>query len=232
MSEKYEPPKPTAADRIYAITRAGVGSIPVVGAAAAELLQQILSQPIEERRTEWMAAIGEGLLRLESERGVKIEDLGKSPAFVDAVMTATQVAIRTSQLSKRRALRNAVLNSALPISPDVTQQQVFLALIDRFTDLHLSILRVFRSPSDWKTSDDKQLLARNASDAGDLLLEAYPELVGHETLCDVLWGELHAAGLVDIATLHNKHEGNAVMKKRTTPYGDEFLAFISSPVSA
>jgi hypothetical protein len=99
---------------------------------------------------------------------------------------------------------------------------VFLSLIDRLTDLHLSILQLFREPNDWKASDSRRLSGRNKTDASEVLLEAHPELVGHESLCEVLWAELHTAGLVDIATLHNRHEGEAVMKKRTTKFGDEF----------
>jgi hypothetical protein len=232
MSNKYEPPKPVPGDRVYAVVRAGLGSIPVVGASAVELLQQVLEPPIEQRRTEWMASVGEALLLLESERGVKIEDLGNNQAFVDAVLTASQVAIRTSQKNKRRALRNAVLNSALPTSPDITRQQIYLSLIDRLTDLHLSVLRFFQGPKNWKASDGRQVSSRNTGDAGDVLSAAHPELAGHGALCDVVWTELYAAGLVDIATLHNKYEGDAVMKKRTTQFGDDFLAFIASPVSA
>jgi hypothetical protein len=56
MSEpkNYELPTPTASDKAYAIARAAVGSIPIVGSAAVELLFSILAPPFEKRRSEWM----------------------------------------------------------------------------------------------------------------------------------------------------------------------------------
>ena len=52
-SKKYQPPTKTIGDAAHTIARASVGTIPIAGAAASELLNTILTPPIEKRRCEW-----------------------------------------------------------------------------------------------------------------------------------------------------------------------------------
>jgi hypothetical protein len=207
-----------------------VRSVASLVPGGAALLEWIVVSPLERRNTEWMNDVAVGLRQLEEKRGVSLHALRDNPAFIDAVLTATQAALRTNQTGKRAALLHAVLNSALGSSPDVTRQQVFLSLVDRLTDVQLSILQLFHDPQKWAAGDGRHVRDRSTGDAGDMLREAYPELAEDAALCDVLWTELYNAGLVNIGTLHTKMEGSAVTKKRTTPIGDDFLAFIRSPV--
>lgn len=231
MADDYEPPVRTAGDHAHMVARAAIGAVPFVGAAGVELLQLILAPPLERRRTEWTEQIAAGLRRLEVDRGVRLEELGDNPVFVDAVLTATQIAIRTSQQDKRAALRNAVLNSALPTTLDVTLQQVFLALVDRFTDTHLAVLSFFQGPQRWHDRHQSRLVTHGADAAADLLQRAFPELANREELCNQLWADLRSAGLVDIDTLRNRMEGPAVAKSRTTGLGNRFLEFIANPLT-
>jgi hypothetical protein len=68
---------------------------------------------------------------------------------VDAVVTATRIVDRTSQREKIEALRNAVLNSALPAAPDQDIQQLYFALIDNLTPTHLRLLTLLDNPPGW-----------------------------------------------------------------------------------
>ena len=60
--------------------------------------------------------------------------------FIDIAIQATHVALRTSQEEKKDALKNAVLKSASPESPDLSLQQIFINYIDSFTKWHIKIL--------------------------------------------------------------------------------------------
>ena len=80
-----------------------------------------------------MEDIAEVIRRLEEHKGITPEQLRENPAFIDAVLSATNAAIRTSQEEKRKALRNAVLNSALPDAPDIAIQQTFIATVASVT---------------------------------------------------------------------------------------------------
>src|SRR5262245_27503577 len=123
-ADKYDPPKQSTKDLAHSAIRAAIGTVPVVGSAALEFFNNVLKPPVEKRVEEWMEAVAEGVRRLE-ERGVlTVEDLTKSEAFVTAAMRASEMAIRIHQREKIEALRNAVLNSALPGAPEDSLQQM------------------------------------------------------------------------------------------------------------
>jgi len=91
------PDDKSAGDAAIAIAKAGLQSVPLVGGAAAELFNSIVTPPLERRRLEWMRQLGERLSRLEAEGRLKIEDLRESEPFADVVLEASHVAMRTSQ---------------------------------------------------------------------------------------------------------------------------------------
>jgi len=120
-SRKYEPPKPSKEDAVHAGIRAGLSIIPV----ATELFQHFVTPPLERRRERWMDEVGKALQDLEENKGVKLEELQSNDVFIDTLLQASQIAIRNSQQEKRRALRNAILNAALPNPPEQSLQQIF-----------------------------------------------------------------------------------------------------------
>ncbi len=71
--DKYSPPEPSTGDAAHAVARSGLGAIPIAGTAAVELLNALVTPPLERRRREWMERIGEGLRRLEDERNANLE---------------------------------------------------------------------------------------------------------------------------------------------------------------
>ncbi len=164
-------------------------------------------------------------------------------------MTATWSAIRTSQTGKRQALRNAVLNAALPGAPDITQQRVFLQLTDRFTELHLFVLALFQSPGGrvptpvpaelqtpgLATSSSlyagRPDLARTHSTGLRILHAAVPDASEQFELYNKIWADLYAEKLVKTPEIDNGAEGDWRAVKRTTAFGDAYLAFISEPES-
>jgi hypothetical protein len=72
-----------------------------------------------------METVAETIRKLEQEKGVKLEDLQHNESFITTVMQATQMAVRNHEQEKLGALRNAIVNSALPHAPDDSLQQMF-----------------------------------------------------------------------------------------------------------
>jgi hypothetical protein len=60
-----EPKKTTTKDILYSLAKGGVGSIPIIGALAAEIFSMVITPPMEKRRAEWMNDIAERLKALE-----------------------------------------------------------------------------------------------------------------------------------------------------------------------
>jgi len=227
FDQEHQPPESDGADAGYAIVRAALGSIPVVGAAAQELLQSVIAPPLLRRQQEWAEDLARAVRRLEKEKGLRPEQLRDDPAFVDAVLAATQAALRTSQTEKRRALLNAVSNAALPGAPDLAEQQMFIALVDRMTDWHLLLLALFQNPKERLLATDYRPAI--TSSLGAAIEAAYPELRGRRELCDHLWSDLGASGLCKSSSLNTMMSPEGTLQKRTTALGDRFLAFVRSP---
>lgn len=167
-----------------------------------------------------MVQVGEKLQELEK-NGLKIEELQENEEFISAVMHASQIALRTHQNEKLEALRNAILNVAKGQAPEEALQNVFLNLIDSFTELHLRILKVFQNPEP----------PQNMSMGGlsNVLEHNIPELRGRRELYDQLWKDLYSRGLVNTDGLHVTMTGHGLGEKRTTGIGDAFLKFIEEP---
>lgn len=151
--EKLPVPKKSAGDVVHAVVKGTLSVIPFAGGAAAELFTLILSPPLEKRRQRWMESVTERLDQAEA----NIQSLGQNPSFVTTLVHASTIAVRTHQEEKLEALRNAVVNSALGLTPSDDLQAIFLNLVDSFTPTHLRILRYFQNRSSL-TSGDVQTL--------------------------------------------------------------------------
>ena len=226
--DKYLPPEQDKGDAAYAAGRALLSAIPVAGGAAVELFQFIITPPLEKRRNDWMREIGQAVQNLERNKGIAIEDLKSNDVFIDTLLQASQIALRTSQQDKLIALKNAVINSALPQPLEQTLQQMFLDWIDTFTVWHIRVLSLFHNPQKWATDNNKPL-PKNISIGGldTILGHAFPELAQDRALYDQISKDLYQKGLLNTDGLHTMMSWNGMLARRTTDLGEKFLAFIS-----
>lgn len=232
-NKKYKPPKAGSGDVGYAAVKAGISMIPYAGAPASELLGLIVTPPLEKRRSEWMESIGNGLLELEQKMNIVLQDLQNNDKFIDAAMDATQIALRTSEKEKLEALRNALLNSALPNSPDESIRKMFFSFIDIFGVFHLKILELVQNPRKWIPKHGMQLQEIVMSgDLSHLIERAFPMLKNKREFYDQIWKDLYLRGLVSTEGLHPMMSADGVMTKRSTGIGDAFLDFISNHIEA
>mgnify|MGYP006956295741 CR=1 FL=1 len=223
--------KETKDDIAYGVAKAVLGSIPVVGATASELLQLLVTPPLEKRRNEWMIEVGEKLKQLEQKEELDLIKLSNNDVFIDVVLHTTQLALRTSEKEKIQYFKNVILNSAVEENPNITEVQIFLNFISTFTVWHIKILKLFDNPENWFKKNGKSLPNYMAAGLSNVLEEAYPELNGKRELYDLIWDDLSRAGLHKTSGLHTTMTGSGLMTPRTTTFGKEFLEFITeSPI--
>lgn len=217
-NDKLRVPKKSLGDAAHAVAKTGLSAIPLVGSPAAELFQYVVQPPLERRRERWMADVGEKLRELEA-KGLNLDSLQTNEQFISVVMQASQVALRTHQEQKLRALRNAVLNVAKGQEPDETLQHLFLNFVDSLTEQHLRILKLFQAPTP----------PPNMSMGGlsHVLEHNIPELRGRQDLYVQLWRDLFSRGLVSTDGMNVTMSGGGLKAKRTTAMGDAFLNFIA-----
>lgn len=136
--KKITPPKENAADKFLEGGKAFIGIIPA-GSLATYILDQIIKPPVQKRIKEWMDTVSVSL----NEHISDIESLKDNQRFVTAFIQASQIASRNHQEDKLKALHNAVINSIASPSYAESLQIHFLHLVDRFTEWHLKVLKIF-----------------------------------------------------------------------------------------
>src|SRR5690554_3700290 len=219
--------KTSKEDILYAAVKAGLGSIPVLGSAATELFGLVVTPPLDKRRQEWMNEVAEKLKALEENNQVDYSKLSQNEQFIDTIIQATTIAIKTSEKEKIVALRNAVTNTALDEAPEKTKSQIFLNLVDSFTVWHLKILTFFDNPKAWFQRAGQSPPNLMMGNMFSVLKSAYPSLAGQDELVDLIWNDLHNAGLHNTSGLKTMMSGDGALAERTTELGKEFIQFIS-----
>ncbi|MBL4699487.1 MAG: hypothetical protein JKX70_11715 [Phycisphaerales bacterium] len=222
-------PKTSKGDVGHAIAKGVIGSVPVLGSAGAELFSFVVSAPIEKRRNEWMEQVGERLRTLESDRGLSLEELQQDEEFIDMLIQASTIALRTSQQEKQEALLNAISNSTSSTSIQSAIKQMYLRLIDDFNEWHIRLLKLFSNPPQWFSEHGVKPPQNITMGSLELVLKAaYPELKTKRAFYDQVWRDLNVAGLVSTDSLQGGMSGQGMMQLRASERGKEFLWFIQS----
>jgi len=213
----------------YSIVKAGLGAVPYAGSAAVELFMHIVTPPIEKRKITWMKDIGERLAKLESQGDINLSELKDNPEFIDTVIKTTQYALRTSEEEKIEYFRNALINTAIGESPEQSESQIFLNLIDSYTIWHIRILKLFDNPSHWFETNRIEPPQNVMGGGLKILLEtAFPKLKGRNDFCNLIWEDLKRAGLHNSGSLSVMMTGSGLMQNRTSDYGRRLLRFIEA----
>lgn len=210
-----------------------VNLVPTVGGALAVALMTGLNHNLNQRRQQWLTELAEMVEDLQEQiDGLEPETLAQNDVFVDAVVTATQMRLRTSQQEKIEALRNAMLNAALPDAPEADIQQLYLELIDRLTPTHLRLLSLLDEPTRWfhQRPDLKRPEFALTSSRIQLIEAALPELgtKGPEVI-ERFYVALTDGGLIN-GPLQGMMTADGAWEPVTTEHGRALLAFIRAPL--
>lgn len=203
----------------------------ITGPVAASLLSLVLEDPLSRRRDEWIESIAIDLVKLrEQVEGFSLENLSENETFVTTVLQTIQIALRTHQQEKLEALRNAVLNSALPNAPEDTLQMVFLSFIDRFTTHHLQQLALIRDPNGWLADYGIEHTTIYPGGPANVMNTVFPDLP--EGLPKLVASDLRTAGLYTFPAGNDDDGSISIGLKdyHITDIGRQFLEFIESPI--
>jgi hypothetical protein len=216
-------PKSDVADTVHTVVKAAFSAIPVIGGPAAELFAFVIAPPLQKRQHVWMEELAERVEKLEKKTGIAAESLRDSPAFIDAVLTATQAAIRTSNEEKRDALRNAIVNSVLSNAPPPEEQQLYLSIVDALSPWHLRLLYLFKDPVAWFERKGQQFPQVSTGSLEVVVQGAYPE--ARQIDLRSVWRDLNARGLLNTQDIGMSMTGNGLRAQRTTPLGAAVVDF-------
>lgn len=225
------PTKKSAGDVAREIGRAVVSLIPAAGGPLQIAFENLFASPIERRKEAWLqqlsSVVNEVVGRVAE---LTPEKLVQNEAFVTVTMQASQIALRTHQHAKLEALRNAVLNAALPNPPQEDEQVIFLRLIDQLTPWHLKVLSILDDPVQWMTRHGVANPGWGIGGPSTVLEHCVPELRGQRETYDQIVRDLQLEGLLGQGQfLHVTMTGGGMVASRTTDRGKRFIRFITSP---
>jgi hypothetical protein len=223
-------PEPGAWDHAHSIVKGLVSTIPAVGGVASEVFSIIVAPPLAKRQEAWIEDVVQALVDLQGKvEGFKLEDLSNNEPFITTVMHATQSALRNHQTEKLEALRNAVLNSALPNPPEEDLQQIFINYVDELTTWHLRVLKLFDNPPKWAEENNKPYpTSWHMGGTYQVVAHAYPELAANEELARRIYADLDVRGLATIP-YNTTMSVQGIFASRTSSLGKRFIQFISTP---
>ncbi|RSM64888.1 hypothetical protein DMB66_18400 [Actinoplanes sp. ATCC 53533] len=225
------PAHSTSREVAQTVAEAGLNLIPGVGGSVAVILMAALNYSVNQRREQWFTQVAEGIAELRDKvDAFDPQALASDDGFLDSVVTATQIAERNSQQVKRAALRNALLNAALPSAPSQEDQQQLFRLIDELTPTHIRLLGLLGDPPGWF---DHTGLARPqfaiSSNRTALIKAGMPDLAARgDEMITRYYRALEATGLVQ-AALGGMMSADGAWNPATSTLGQELLAFIRDP---
>jgi len=227
-----KPPRDkTAGDAAREIGKAIVSAVPAAGGPLQALFENVFAAPLEKRKQAWLEQLAEVVTELQQRvEGLTPEKLANDQVFVTVAMQASQIAIRNHQREKLEALRNAVLNSALPNPPEEDEQIIFLRLIDQLTPWHLRILSLLSGPEQWMARNKVQNPGWSAGGVSTVIEHCFLDLRGKRDIYDQIVRDLQAEGLVGQGQfLHVTMTGRGMLESRIPERGKRFLRFVSAP---
>jgi hypothetical protein len=212
--DSLKPPKRGKGDAAHMLVKAALSAVPVAGGSAAEIMAYLIEPPLSKRRAQWAESVVEKLKELEEAvEGFSVEHLLEDESFVTTYVNATRSAISEHREEKINALRNAVLNAALPSAPDDDNLALFLNYIDRLTTWHLRLLAYFGSDLGH----------------GEFLTVRFPELQGRHVFYILLIDDLIACGLLieDVDSLQRERERARRELKEDENYDEDYYEMVT-----
>ncbi|WP_043352513.1 hypothetical protein [Methylobacterium sp. B1] len=207
---------------------AAASLVPGASYGVQQLVRQFIGEPLERRREGWFTSLGIGVRELQDRLdGFDPATLGQNEEFIDTVAETTRVAMATHRAEKLEALRNAVLNTAIGLTVEEAQRGTFIALLERFSTLHLRLMQVLSNPLEMP-----EILAIGGSKAmmpvTDALVAAFRERADRAVVGTVLTDLQSAHLLRDLNTAAISPD--PLTSRCLTPLGESFVRFISSPL--
>jgi hypothetical protein len=227
--EDDKPPSEGAPGAFLEASKAGLSLLGPPGAIAAFVLDRLAGPVVRRRHDDWCADLHERVRKLEANKALTEDDL-KGELFADAVIAASRAAAATSSQEKRDALRNAVLNVALKHAPaEADIQQLLLRYVDELTPTHVQLLKVVSEPGSIENTfggSVEKMPIEEFFPGGPKAAKA----AGAERFLE----DLISRGLVSFEQRRQAQPALAVLRHpkwdfKATPFGRQFLDFISEP---
>jgi hypothetical protein len=227
-------------DSVLAFTGAALTAHSTAGGVLAGLLAQLIPTTLQAKQEAAIKKLDEGLKRLE---GRLNDQKIRSEAFHIMLLRTLHDSIVEPEEDKEEAFRAILLNEALSPSPNA-ESNLFIKITEDLTHEHIKVLRVLADPMKAYQNIPKVRQAVDALRSTNSFAQASGDIPSTllrpalPSIPDDHW-EVLLDGLARFNLIYNlgatwqgwrqPAPGGEVLKKRTTPLGDRYIASITLP---
>lgn len=220
-----EPPQESKGDKLFGAGKAIVESLAPGGSLVAWLVELVWKPPLHARIQRWMEEVSVAINQLNRTAA----ELSANERFISNLTRASQLVMQNHSMLKLTALKNTVINSVEEPSYEESLQTVFLSYVDRFSDWHLRILKLF---SDVNWMHDKKPLKRfgDAESATlNIIQDRFTKLKGQNDFIKLVLNDLRDGGLIriDWDSVSVPALNRAISLPSLSKIGKDFLSFIT-----
>ncbi|EJG0987555.1 hypothetical protein C4G66_RS11540 [Vibrio parahaemolyticus] len=207
----------------HAGVKATLSVIPLAGGALATLFETVFSAPIDKRKEDWLILLANTVDEVcEKVENLTPEKLSEHDAFISAYLQASNIAVRTHQEEKIKALNNAVKNTVLNEDIDETLKLMFIRFIDEMTPLHFRILHFLSTPEHYiQKLNTNPNSYTHWGDLRNVWNKTYTDIGSNAPIIDLIISDLNRFGMVRIKQFHE-----ASLDSVGTSMGQKFIDFI------
>ncbi|NEQ39381.1 MAG: hypothetical protein F6K40_25255 [Okeania sp. SIO3I5] len=184
-------------DNNYSAWKGILGAAPA-GSLFVHFYETYVKEPSRQRLVDFLDELVKYLFILEQQIDAVSFD---NPTFQTTLIKARDIAVREHQQEKLEALRNAVLNSAIPNSFKDDIQAIFIKWIEEFTVSHIRLLRILHYIDNY---NEKEFLAN------------LPDLEENRIFYNQILKQLNDKDLIELKEVYRN------FKKEVSPFMPQF----------
>jgi len=220
-------PKPDWKDNAIILAKVVGSVVPVAGGPIVEILNFIDGRCLlGKRMRQFLEDLNKDMAILQEKgKGPSPEELAENEAFVSTFLHVVQAATRSHQKEKINALRNAVLNSALPSAPDADMQLIFINLLDSMTASHIKLLLFLADARNHFKGQIEDREGLRGTPLYPYIEKAFPEM--DRSFYILIINQLKERGLTDVNV---DMRAEKLFKNHTTKLGWDLVQFVKSPI--
>lgn len=232
-------PEKEAKDYAYGAVKATLNLIPDVGRSLSVIFETIFSSPLDKRKEEWLKNLAQTVEELcNTVKDLTPEKLADNPEFISFYLQASNIALRTHNKEKLKALNSTVKNCILLQDINESKKMIFLRIIDEITPIHF---KIFDFLSNYKNNLEEYnnknsgfqrevKLTMSHGKTYDVLSSIHSDIHVDDPLIEIVISDLKNYGFLDktFSMSRNSSSQFGTNESFVTSFGKDFIRFINS----
>ena len=152
--DEFDPAVEPEAEKSHRLVRAAIGAAPLFAGTALEILNALVEDPYNRRRTQWLRALSDAVNALEADIKRLEQDSENRGVVLSAILQSTDVALRTGDEGVHRRLIQLVVHAIRERATDEELIVVYLSTLRQMTSSHINLVEFIASRDHYQHGGD------------------------------------------------------------------------------